>query len=182
MTKPIRKTRTLTQKQKRPTSHRVGKQFRVSSNNKSSELYPFMRTQMLLKTNKEYRIAEFQQVIGGLLGTGALVYIFGGFMYYLSVNALKWYSLQFVNSISLGLLKPSPLEQFHSLTFWEVYERYSMGKPIIVGIIVIFLLVTGVILSNEGEEKQNMIRANINDEKLSKDYEKLRREGGVTND
>lgn len=182
MTKVIRKTRTLTQKQKRPTAHRVGKQFRVSSNNKSRELYPFLKTQMLLKTNKEYRMAEFQQVIGGLLGMGALMYIFGGCMYYFSVNVLKWYGLQFVNSITLGLLKPSPLEQFHSLTFWEVYEKYSMGQPIIVGIIVILLLVTGVVLHNKGKEKQNMIRANINDEKLSKDYEKLRREGGVTND
>lgn len=174
MVRTVRKKRSFEQKQKRPNAHQVGKQIQASSNKESCELYPFLKTQMLLKTNKEYRIAEFQRVIGGLLVMGALIYILG--------SCVCYFSVKFVNSISLGLLKSSPfLEQFHSLTFWEFYERYSMGQPIVVGIIIL-LLVTGVVLSSEGEEKQNSIRANTNDDKLSEDYEKLEKKGRVTHD
>lgn len=183
MVRTVRKNRSFEQKQKRPNAHQVGKQLQVFRINKSREsMNILLKTQMLLRTNKEYRIAEFQQGIGGLLVMGTLIYIFGGCVYYFSVTTLKWSFLQFVNSITLGLLKPSPLEQFHSLTFWKVYERYSMGQPIIVGIIVILLLATGVLLSIKGEEKQNMIKANINDEKLRKDYEKLEKKGSVAHD
>ncbi|HEM3667518.1 TPA: hypothetical protein U1C81_001286 [Streptococcus suis] len=182
MTRTVRKNRSFEQKRKRPNTHQVGKQFRVSSNNKNSELNTLLRVQMLLKTNKAYRMAELQRVIGGLLVMGTLIYIFGCYVYYFSVTALKWYSLQFVNSLTLGLLKPSPLEQFHDLTFWEVYKRYSMGQPIIVGIIVILLLVIGVILSYESEEKQNMIRATVSDKRLNRDSEKWIKKGSVVRD
>ena len=74
------------------------------------------------------------------------------------------------------------MEQFHSFTFWEVYERYSMGQPIIVGIIVILFLATGVLLSIKGEEKKSIIIANIHDEKLKKDYEKLGKKGSAVHD
>ncbi|MGX9845533.1 hypothetical protein ACR3IL_09635 [Streptococcus iniae] len=180
MVRAIRKNKSLEQKQKRPNTHQLGKKFQASSNNKSSELNTFLRTQMLMKANKDYRTAECQQVIGSLLVMGTLIYILGCCVYYFFVNGLKEYVPQFVSSTGLGLLKPSPLEHFHNLTFWEVYKSYSMGQPIIVGIIVILLLVIGVFLSCEGEEKQNMIRTTTSDEKLSKDYEKWIMRGDIS--
>ena len=183
MVRTVRKNRSFEQKQKRPNAHQVGRQFQVFSINKSREpMTILLKTQMLLRTNKEYRIAEFQQVIGGLLVMGTLIYIFGCCVYYFSVTTLKWSFLKFVDNITLGLLKSSPLEQFHSFTFWEVYERYSMGQPIIVGIIVILFLATGVLLSIKGEEKKSIIIANIHDEKLKKDYEKLEKKGSAVHD
>ena len=183
MVRTVRKNRSFEQKQKRPNAHQVGRQFQVFSINKSREpMNILLKTQMLLRTNKEYRIAEFQQVIGGLLVMGTLIYIFGCCVYYFSVTTLKWSFLKFVDNIILGLLKPSHLEQFHSFTFWEVYERYSMGQPIIVGIIVILFLATGVLLSIKGEEKKSIIIANIHDEKLKKDYEKLEKKGSAIHD
>ena len=174
MVRTVRKNRSFEQKQKRPNAHQVGRQFQVFSINKSREpMNILLKTQMLLRTNKEYRIAEFQQVIGGLLVMGTLIYIFGCCVYYFSVTTLKWSFLKFVDNITLGLLKSSPL---------EVYERYSMGQPIIVGIIVILFLATGVLLSIKGEEKKSIIIANIHDEKLKKDYEKLEKKGSAVHD
>ncbi|KGM37051.1 hypothetical protein SSIN_1193 [Streptococcus sinensis] len=57
-----------------------------------------------------------------------------------------------------------------------------MGQPIIVGIIVILFLATGVLLSIKGEEKKSIIIANIHDEKLKKDYEKLEKKGSAVHD
>lgn len=184
MVKTVRKNKSFEQKQKRSNAHQVGKQFRVFSINKSREpMNILLKTQMLLRTNKEYRIADLQRMIGGLLGMGALIYILGCYVYYVSINTLKWAVLKFVNSITLGL-KPSSLglEQFHSLTFWEAYERYSMGQPIIVGIVVILLLVTSIFLIRKGHKMQCIIESNTNDEKLRKDYEKLKKKGSAIHD
>lgn len=179
MTKTIRKNRTLEQKQKRRSSHQVGKQFHVSSASKKHEsMNVLLKTKMLLDTNKEYRRAENQQVLGSFLGFIVAVYICVGVVYFYSVKVVKSYALQVVlKFISLGFLKPSSTDQFREPTVWEVFKRYSMGQPIIAGVIVILLLATSIIFISKGHKMQNIIEANVDEEKLRKEYENFKRKG-----
>ena len=173
------KNRSWEQKQKRPISHQVGKQNHVSSASKNHKsINVLLKTQMLLDTNKEYRRAENQQILGSFLGFIVAVYIFVGGVYFYCVKVVKSYVLQVVlKFISLGFLKPSSADKFREPTVWEVFKRYSMGQPIIIGVIVILLLVTSITLISKGKKKQNIIEANVDGEKLGKEYENLKRKG-----
>ena len=173
------KNRSWEQKQKRPTSHQVGKQNHVSNARKNQEsMNVLLKRKMLLNTNKEYRRAENKQVLGTFLGFIVAVYICVGFVYFYSVKVVKSYVLQVVlKFISLGFLRPSSADQFREPTVYEVFKRYSMGQPIIAGVIVIFLLVTTIILTRKGHKMQNVIEANVDEEKLRKEYENLKRKG-----
>ncbi|EPU31279.1 hypothetical protein [Streptococcus agalactiae] len=183
MIRTVRKNRSFEQKQKRPNAHQVGKQLQSSSNHKNCELNPLLRTQMLLETNREYRIAEIQQGIGGLLAVLALIYVLVGCLYYFGARAFNSYAFQFVlKMVGLGFLKPSVLDQFHEPTVWVIYKNYSLGQPVIVGIVIIFSLVIGALLSVRGRKKQDMISANTNDDGLRKDYEMVKKKGSVTHD
>lgn len=175
MTIPRRKNRTWDQKKKRRASHKLGKQFKGPTNNENCEpMNPLLKTKVLLATNKEYRKAAASQSLGSLLVFSTMIYFFVGVLYYFSIKMLKSYALQVVLKVaSLGFLKPSYADQFREPIVWEVFKRYTMGKPIIVGIVILLLLVIGVFLSVKGEKKQTMIAANTKDEDLRKDYEKL---------
>ena len=107
MVRTIRKNRTL--EQKRRSSHQVGKQFHVSSTSKKHEsMNVLLKTKMLLDTNKEYRKAENQQVLGSFLGFIVAVYICVGAVYFYSEKVVKSYALQVVlKFISLGFLESS---------------------------------------------------------------------------
>lgn len=172
-----RKNRTWEQKKKRRTSHKLGKQFKVfASNENCGPMNPLLKTKMLLATNKEYRKADTLQLLGSFLVFITIIYFFVGVLYYFSVKVIKSYAFQVVlKYISLGFLKPSAAEQFREPTVWEVFKRYSMEQPIIVGIVVILLLVMGIFISAIGQKKQAMIAANSKDEDLREDYEKLKR-------
>ncbi|WP_238144201.1 hypothetical protein [Streptococcus suis] len=176
--KTIRKNKSFEQKKKRPNAHHVGKQYQASDNKKSSgSMNIFLRRKMLFETNKEYRNAEFQQSVGALLATVGTIYLLVGFLYYFNVKVLNSYALQFVlKMISLGFLKPSVADSFQEPTVWEIVNNYSMGQPVAVAIGLVILLVAGFSLGHKGQTIQSMIDSNTDDEKLKKDYEKLKEE------
>lgn len=176
--KTIRKNKSFEQKKKRPNAHHVGKQYQASDNKKSSgSMNIFLRRKMLFETNKEYRNAEFQQSVGALLATVGTIYLLVGFLYYFNVKVLNSYALQFVlKMISLGFLKPSVADSFQEPTVWEIVNNYSMGQPVAVAIGLVILLVAGFSLGDKGQTTQSMIDSNTDDEKLKKDYEKLKEE------
>ncbi|WP_099878016.1 hypothetical protein [Streptococcus suis] len=178
MMKTIRKNKSFEQKKKRPNAHHVGKQYQASDNKKSSgSMNIFLRRKMLFETNKEYRNAEFQQSVGALLATVGTIYLLVGFLYYFNVKVLNSYALQFVlKMISLGFLKPSVADSFQEPTVWEIVNNYSMGQPVAVAIGLVILLVAGFSLGQKGQTTQSMIDSNTDDEKLKKDYEKLKEE------
>ncbi|HEM3454917.1 hypothetical protein NKE50_07250 [Streptococcus suis] len=178
MMKTIRKNKSFEQKKKRPNAHHVGKQYQASDNKKSSgSMNIFLRRKMLFETNKEYRNAEFQQSVGALLATVGTIYLLVGFLYYFNVKVLNSYALQFVlKMISLGFLKPSVADSFQEPTVWEIVNNYSMGQPVAVAIGLVILLVAGFSLGDKGQTTQSMIDSNTDDEKLKKDYEKLKEE------
>ncbi|AUA18425.1 hypothetical protein [Streptococcus suis] len=178
MMKTIRKNKSFEQKKKRPNAHHVGKQYQASDNKKSSgSMNIFLRRKMLFETNKEYRNAEFQQSVGALLATVGTIYLLVGFLYYFNVKVLNSYHLQFVlKMISLGFLKPSVADSFQEPTVWEIVNNYSMGQPVAVAIGLVILLVAGFSLGDKGQTTQSMIDSNTDDEKLKKDYEKLKEE------
>ena len=183
MNRTGRKYRTFEQKQKRPNSHQVGKQFQISYGNKSYKLNLLLRTQMLLKTNKDYKVAEFQHFVGGLFVFLPTIYIFIGYFYYGIVRAGNSYAYQFISRMaSLDFSKSSATEQFQEPTFWEIFKNYSWDYPIIVGGVVIISLLVGIFLSKQGNKKQRMIESNTNDESLKKDYEKLIEKGSFAHD
>lgn len=177
MTIPKRRNRIWEQKRKRRTSHKLGKRFKDPANNENCEpMNPLLKTTMLLATNKEYRKADTLQALGSFLVFSTIIYFLVGVLYYFSIKVLKSYTLQCVlKVVSLGFLKPSAADQFREPTVWEVFKRYTMGQPIIVGIVVLLALVIGVFLSTKGQKKQTMIAANTKDEDLKEDYEKLKR-------
>lgn len=179
MTRIIRKNRTLEQKQKRPISHQVGKQNHVSNARKNHEsMNVLLKTKILLDTNKDYRKAENQQVLGSFLGFIVAVYICVGAVYFYSEKVVKSYALQVVlKFISLGFLKPLAADQFREPIIWEVFKRYSMGQPIIAGVIVILLIVTSITLTSKGNKMQKVIEAHVDEEKLRKEYENFKRKG-----
>ena len=177
MMRTRRKNRTWEQKNKRRTSHKLGKQFKDPANNENCEpMNPLLKTKMLLATNEKYRKADTLKSLGSFLVFSIINYILVGVLYYFSIKVIKSYSLQVVlKVVSLGFLKSSAADQFREPTAWEVFRRYTMGQPIIVGILVLLVLVIGVFLSTEGQKKQTMIAANTKDEDLKRDYEKLKR-------
>lgn len=137
----------------------------------------FLRRKMLLETNKEYRKAEFQQSVGALLAAVGTIYLLVGFLYYFGVKVLNSYTPQFVlKMISLGFFKPSAADSFQEPTVWEIVNNYSMGQPVAVAVGLVILLVTGFSLGHKGQTIQSMIDSNTDDEKLKKDYEKLKEE------
>lgn len=176
--KTIRKNKSFEQKKKRPNAHHVGKQYQASDNKKSSgSMNIFLRRKMLFETNKECRNAEFQQSVGALLATVGTIYLLVGFLYYFNVKVLNSYALQFVlKMISLGFLKPSVADSFQEPTVWEIVNNYSMEQPVAVAIGLVILLVAGFSLGQKGQTTQSMIDSNTDDEKLKKDYEKLKEE------
>ncbi|HEM3467373.1 TPA: hypothetical protein U1B12_000494 [Streptococcus suis] len=178
MMKTIRKNKSFEQKKKRLNAHHVGKQYQASDNKKSSgSMNIFLRRKMLFETNKEYRNAEFQQSVGALLATVGTIYLLVGFLYYFSVKVLNSYALKFVlKMISLGFLKTSVADSFQEPTVWEIVNNYSMGQPVAVAIGLVILLVAGFSLVHKGQTTQSLIDSNTDDEKLKKDYEKLKEE------
>lgn len=169
--------RTWEQKKKRRTSHKLGKQFKGFANNENYEpMNPLLKTKMLLATNKEYRKADTLQLLGSFLVIITIIYFFVGILYYFSIKVIKSYAFHVVsNFISLGFLKSSIADQFPEPTVWQVFKSYTMGQPIIVGIVVILLLVIGIFISDIGQKKQAKIAANCKDEELREDYKKLKR-------
>lgn len=179
----VRKSRTWEQKNKRRSSHQVGKKFHNSTNTKDRQMNQSLKVKMLLDTNKEYRGAETQRNIGSLLVSLPMIYIFVGYLYYGGITIVNSYLLLFASKmVNLGLLGSSTTEQFQEPTAWEVYKSYSFGKPVLVGIGLTFLLVIGVFIDHKAKKKQKKIVDNTDEQRLREAYEKLKMKGANTYD
>ncbi|HEM6304504.1 TPA: hypothetical protein U2D44_000415 [Streptococcus suis] len=141
--------------------------------NKSFEEKP--RSEMLLETNKDYRNAEFQQAVGDLLVSAVPIYLLVGYMYYFCVKTLNSIAHRFESKI-IGFFKPSDIDSFQEPTVWEVIKKYSLGQPVAVVASLILLFALGSFLIYKGRNIQFRIESNTDDEKLKKDYEKLKEE------
>lgn len=174
--KTIRKNKSFEQKKKRQNAHHVGKQYRASEYKKGNRpMNLFLRKRALFETNKDYRNAEFQQAVGHLLVSAVPIYLLVGYMYYFCVTTLNSIVHRFESKI-IGFFKPSDIDSFQEPTVWEVIKKYSLGQPVAVAIGLVILLVAGFSLGHKGQTTQSMIDSNTDDEKLKKDYEKLKEE------
>ncbi|HFI0216718.1 TPA: hypothetical protein ACGOVI_001942 [Streptococcus suis] len=141
--------------------------------NKSFEQKP--RSEMLLVTDKDYRNAEFQKAVGYLLVSAVPIYLLVGYIYYFCVKTLNSITHRFVSKI-IGFFNPSAIDSFQEPTFWEVINKYFLGQPVAVVASLILLFALGSFLIYKGRNIQFRIESNTDDEKLKKDYEKLKEE------
>ncbi|KAF1103099.1 hypothetical protein ACFKI6_01195 [Streptococcus agalactiae] len=184
MTRTRRKNRTWEQKNKRRTSHQVGKRLEIDSFKRQPRtMNPLLKKSVLLRTNKDYQRAERQLTLGGLLVLASVSYSFMGLIYLGIVKIVKSYVLQvYLRLFTLGFIKPLNPTQMKEWSTWRVLSRYTRVHPIIAGIIVIMVIAIAIIISEKGRKTQEFIEANVDEDKLEKAYEEVKKKGSDTYD
>ena len=173
MTQSIRKNRTFYQKQKRPSSHQIGKRLEFSRINERP-IDNFGLKQILLKTNKEYRKFENQLFLGAFLILGPSIYFLVGIIYIFIVKVVQEKFLiplleRLLSTVTLGG-KPLIHTVSSSSSIWELLKTYSMGNIIFV-IVVIFIL--GIVIFDRALKNQKLIEENVDLEALKKVHSKV---------
>lgn len=176
MTKSIRKNRTFYQKQKRPSSHQIGKRLEFSRINEKP-IDNFGLKQILLKTNKEYRKFENQLFLGAFLILGPSIYFLVGIIYIFIVKVVQEKFLiplleRLLSTVTLGGKPLIHTVSSSSSSIWELLKTYSMGNIIFV-IVVIFIFILGIVIFDRALKNQKLIEENVYLEALKKVHSKV---------
>lgn len=162
----MKKQRTLAQKKKRPTSHRVGKRidFPKENQRKKNPKPPFdpfesspsiVKKEGTLKANKKYKRLKIQFVVGNLLGIIPVAYIvlFLGYViaktfYFVILSYLAF--LQFM--VSNGIYRPDIIRP----TLWQMITAFTYGHPIIMYLACVTLFFGYCIKQNAVNQAEKM--------------------------
>lgn len=176
MMRTRRRNRNWEQKNKRRTSHQVGKRLEIDSfKSQPKSMNPLLIGDVLLRTNRDYRRAEIQQTLGALLLLASCSYTFMGLIFLGFAKIVKSYVLQVIlNLTTLGFIDPLTPNQMKEWSTWRVLSRYTRVHPVIAGIIVIMVIAIAIIISEKGRKTQEFIEANVDEDKLEKAYEEAR--------
>ncbi|WP_421038639.1 hypothetical protein [Streptococcus hyointestinalis] len=166
----MKKQRTLAQKMKRRTSHRVGKRIDFSKDTRRKKnLFPPIdpfelpliseKKEEAPKAKKEYKRWRKQVVIGNIMTFVSTIYILGC-MVFLVFGTLffdyKALLVEFAKAMASGTIFSTYRPNTSIPTFWDMIVSYTWGQPVIIMFAAMALMVGDLIKTDATKEIEKL--------------------------